>query len=89
MRSAFDDPCCTEDSRAFADLSELKQQIVDHVSYIRRYAHAVMGSQPIGDECICGCIETLVRHTGWIYAEKPASYAILRVDGLSGAAPGT
>jgi DNA-directed RNA polymerase specialized sigma24 family protein/CheY-like chemotaxis protein len=40
---------------------DLKQRIVRHLPYLRRYARALTGSQKIGDEYIRGCLEALVQ----------------------------
>jgi DNA-directed RNA polymerase specialized sigma24 family protein/CheY-like chemotaxis protein len=42
-------------------MSGLKNQIVQQLPYLRRYARALTGSQQIGDEYIRGCLETLLQ----------------------------
>jgi CheY-like chemotaxis protein len=39
----------------------LKQQIVQRLPYLRRYARALTGSQAMGDQYIRGCLETLLQ----------------------------
>ena len=38
----------------------IKQQVVQYLPYLRRYARALTGSQAVGDEYIRGCLETLL-----------------------------
>ena len=44
-----------------ADKSAVKQQLVQRLPYLRRYARALTGSQQIGDNYVRGCLETLVQ----------------------------
>ena len=41
-------------------MSELKQQIVQQLPYLRRYARALTGSQQTGDQHIRLCLEALL-----------------------------
>src|SRR4029077_1123397 len=42
-------------------MDALKQQIVQRLPYLRRYARALTGSQTVGDQYIRGCLETLLQ----------------------------
>src|SRR5271156_4215437 len=42
-------------------MDALKQQIVQRLPYLRRYARALTGSQAVGDQYIRGCLETLLQ----------------------------
>ena len=46
----------------------LKQQIIQHLPYLRRYARSLTGSQRVGDEYIRGCLETLLQEPDRIKA---------------------
>jgi CheY-like chemotaxis protein len=48
--------------------ASLKHQIVQHLPYLRRYARALTGSQPVGDEYIRGCLETLLHQPEFMTA---------------------
>jgi DNA-directed RNA polymerase specialized sigma24 family protein/CheY-like chemotaxis protein len=47
-----------------SELFGLKQEIVRHLPYLRRYARALTGSQKIGDEYIRGSLEALLEQPG-------------------------
>jgi CheY-like chemotaxis protein len=42
-------------------MDALKQQIVQRLPYLRRYARALTGSQSVGDRYIRGCLEALLQ----------------------------
>jgi DNA-directed RNA polymerase specialized sigma24 family protein/CheY-like chemotaxis protein len=41
-------------------MPDVKQKIIQHLPYLRRYVRSLTGSQRIGDEYIKGCLETLL-----------------------------
>jgi DNA-directed RNA polymerase specialized sigma24 family protein/CheY-like chemotaxis protein len=47
-----------------SDLFGLKQEIVRHLPYLRRYARALTGSQRMGDDYIRGSLEALLEQPG-------------------------
>jgi DNA-directed RNA polymerase specialized sigma24 family protein/CheY-like chemotaxis protein len=42
-------------------MAAVKEAIIQHLPYLRRYARSLTGSQRIGDEYIKGCLETLLQ----------------------------
>jgi len=42
-------------------MAAVKEAVIQHLPYLRRYARSLTGSQHIGDEYIKGCLEALLR----------------------------
>jgi CheY-like chemotaxis protein/DNA-directed RNA polymerase specialized sigma24 family protein len=60
-------------------MDALKQQIVQRLPYLRRYARALTGSQSVGDQYIRGCLETLLQEPSAIKATGNLSVQLFRL----------
>jgi CheY-like chemotaxis protein/DNA-directed RNA polymerase specialized sigma24 family protein len=60
-------------------MDALKQQIVQRLPYLRRYARALTGSQAVGDQYIRGCLETLLQEPKGISATGNVSVQLFRL----------
>jgi len=60
-------------------MDALKQQIVQRLPYLRRYARALTGSQAVGDQYIRGCLETLLQEPSAIKASGNLSVQLFRL----------
>ena len=60
-------------------MDALKQQIVQRLPYLRRYARALTGSQSVGDQYIRGCLETLLQEPSAIKATDNVSVQLFRL----------
>jgi CheY-like chemotaxis protein/DNA-directed RNA polymerase specialized sigma24 family protein len=57
----------------------LKQQIVQRLPYLRRYARALTGSQAVVDQYIRGCLETLLQEPGLMKAGGNVSVQLFKL----------
>lgn len=57
----------------------LKQQIVQRLPYLRRYARALTGSQAVGDQYIRGCLETLLQEPEFMKAGGNVSIQLFKL----------
>ena len=57
----------------------LKQQIVQRLPYLRRYARALTGSQAVGDQYIRGCLETLLHEPQFMTAGGNVSIQLFKL----------
>ena len=57
----------------------LKQQIVQRLPYLRRYARALTGSQAMGDQYIRGCLETLLQEPQFMAAGSNVSIQLFKL----------
>ncbi len=60
-------------------MDALKQQIVQRLPYLRRYARALTGSQAVGDQYIRGCLETLLQEPSAIKASGNLSVQLFHL----------
>ncbi len=60
-------------------MDALKQQIVQRLPYLRRYARALTGSQAVGDQYIRGCLETLLHEPSAITGSGNMSVQLFRL----------
>jgi len=60
-------------------MDALKQQIVQRLPYLRRYARALTGSQAVGDQYIRGCLETLLQEPSAINSAGSISVQLFRL----------
>jgi DNA-directed RNA polymerase specialized sigma24 family protein len=62
-----------------ANPPDLKERIVRHLPYLRRYARALTGSQKVGDEYIRGCLEALVQQPELLPAGRRVPVQLYRL----------
>ena len=60
-------------------MDALKQQIVQRLPYLRRYARALTGSQAVGDQYIRGCLETLLYEPQFMKADGNVSIQLFKL----------
>ena len=62
-----------------ADKSLVKQQLVQRLPYLRRYARALTGSQQIGDNYVRGSLETLVQEPELLSESSDVGVAVFKL----------
>ena len=62
-----------------ADKSAVKQQLVQRLPYLRRYARALTGSQQIGDNYVRGSLETLVQEPELLSESSDVGVALFKL----------
>jgi len=62
-----------------ADKSAVKQQLVQRLPYLRRYARALTGSQQIGDNYVRGSLETLVQEPELLSESSDVGVAVFKL----------
>jgi CheY-like chemotaxis protein/DNA-directed RNA polymerase specialized sigma24 family protein len=60
-------------------MSQISQQVVGHLPYLRRYARALTGSQAKGDQYVRACLETVVAEPRRLAADENLRLALFKL----------